>query len=54
MSTFLLIFKLSNIYLCFMNLLQICNSDKKKRMSTIHAHKRPLVLRNAPLAILAF
>ena len=54
MSTFLLIFKLSKIYLCFMNLLQICNSDKKKRMSTIHAHKRPLVLRNAPLAILAF
>ena len=37
MSTFLLIFKLSKIYLCFMNLLQICNSDKKKRMSTIHA-----------------
>ena len=31
MSTFLLIFKLSNIYLCFMNLLQICNSDKKKK-----------------------
>lgn len=30
MSTFLLIFKLSKIYLCFMNLLQICNSDKKK------------------------
>lgn len=31
MSTFLLISKLSAIYLCFMNLLQICNSDKKKK-----------------------
>lgn len=54
MSTFLLIFKLSNS----LSLSWICSKYatliKKKRMSTIHAHKRPLVLRNAPLAILAF